>query len=189
MGNKTTKTVKVPESKAEEWDQYAEENPEIDSVSHLIRLSVEKEISGEYQMENRRSTSSNGDGGAVTGEVLTALQKIQTSIEDVEGRIDALEDRENAEAVSDLKRAVYDSLPPYPEDATREEPAFDANGKLIGREDEADPTDFALTPEEVAANIGANVEEVADALEEIRSNTGQISRTDTDNGTFYWREA
>jgi hypothetical protein len=55
MVDKATKTIKMPESKAEECEEYVEDNAEVDSISHLIRLSVQKEISGTYDLDTRRS--------------------------------------------------------------------------------------------------------------------------------------
>jgi len=78
---KTTKTVKLPESKAEEWDEYAEENEALDPISHLIRLSVEREMQGKC---NEPQTPSGNSDDADSGEILTALRKVQTGVSDIE---------------------------------------------------------------------------------------------------------
>lgn len=57
--NSTVKTVKVPESQAEGWDKYLEENPEVDSLSHLIRLSVDRELNDSY--DDRGGPFGNGE--------------------------------------------------------------------------------------------------------------------------------
>ena len=92
MGDKTVKTVKVSEDAASDWEDYVEENPEVDSVSHLIRLAVQKEISGEYDLEQRVEVSQSNEENAASGEVLTRLRKLQTGISDIEERMAALED-------------------------------------------------------------------------------------------------
>jgi hypothetical protein len=65
IGDKTTKTVNMPESKAQEWEAYVEYNAEVDSISYLVRLSVQKKISGAYDVDTRRSDD---DSAAANGE-------------------------------------------------------------------------------------------------------------------------
>jgi len=87
IGDKTVKTVKVSEDAASDWEDYVDENPEVDSVSHLIRLAVQKEISGEYDLEQRVEVSQSNENDAANGEVLTRLRKLQTGISDIEERM------------------------------------------------------------------------------------------------------
>lgn len=182
MGEKTVKTVKVPESQAEEWDEYVDENPEVDSVSHLIRLSVQKEMSGEYDVQQRRSDD---DNAGTSGEVLTHLRKIETGIGDVEERLTALEETKSEEAGYDLKKAVFEVLPPTPDEVVTAtvEPEIPAS-----QPDFPEHSD-AMTAQEVARKLGADVNDVQDALEELIETTGQVHCSDVNHdGNHYWKE-
>jgi hypothetical protein len=93
MGNKPTIAFRVSEGQKSEWEKYAEDNDEYDSLSHLIRVAVSHEMSDQY--------GPNGGSGAVEdtgsnqqiGELVTAVNKMQTRLEDVE---DAVEDATEA---------------------------------------------------------------------------------------------
>lgn len=181
MESKTTKTVKVPDARAEEWDTYVEQNPEVDSVSHLIRLSVQRQMSGKYDRRQRRSDD--GDA-AESGEVKTALRQIQTAIGDVEERLSALEGIKTAEANYDLRKAVWSFLPEEPEEVIDDEiPPVYGDG-----DDGLDSLDV-LTPEQIAQKLGADVADVQDALDELVESTGQVKCSDTNfDGNHYWKK-
>lgn len=185
MGSKTTKTVKVPESQAREWDQYVEETPEVDSVSHLIRLSVQKEISGDYSIERRHTEGDESTGVGVSGEVLTSLRKIETAIDDVEERITALEGVQSAEAGYDLQRAAYTVLSAAPDSAIV--PGGEGGEEGYVYED-ADFEEWADTPESVANQLGADIEDIADTLEDLHNIMGGEVRQvhDEDSDTVYY---
>jgi len=174
MGDKTTKTVKVGRSKADEWEDYVTENPEVDSVSHLIRLAVQKEISGAY--DNPRSRTDN-ESQAASGQILTHLRKIETAIDDVETRVSAIEGVKSAEANYDIEKATFNTLPERPKSDT------------IDTAQES-PPDFATTTEEIARHLGAEEADVQNALDHLRETTGQIRRVTggPENTTYYWRK-
>ena len=174
MGKKTTKTVKVDRSKASEWEDYIAESPEVDSVSHLIRLAVQKEISGAYDKPRSRSDD---ESQADNGEILTHLRKIETAIDDVETRVSAIEGVKSAEANYDIQKATFNTLPEPPE------------GKAIDTAQER-PPDFAITTEEIARQLGAEEADIQDALDHLQETTGQIRRVTggPENTTYYWRK-
>lgn len=164
MGELTTKTVKVPESKAEEWDAHVEENPEVDSISHLIRLSVERELQGKY--EEPQTLSTNSDDAAF-GEVLTALRQLQTSVGDLQERMGAIERVEEAKANYDLQKAVFSFLP-----EERRSSKY---------------ADWAITCEELAQKLGADEQAVQDTLDDLAEGTGQVlSVSGGPDGETYW---
>ncbi|QPV61221.1 hypothetical protein I7X12_10590 [Halosimplex litoreum] len=181
MGEKTTKTVKVSASTAEEWDEYVEENAEVDSVSHLIRLSVQKEISGEYDIEQRRESRSVEGSEATEGEVLTQLRKVNTAIGDVEERLSALEETEKAEAGFDLKKAIHSNL---------EVVAW--TDKERGNWDESDLEfhDSVHSAQDVAESIGADTADVRSKMEKMAKESGIVEIAEMDSGRVYaWRAA
>lgn len=180
MSSKVTKTVKVTESIAQKWDEYIDKNAHVDSVSHLIRLSVQRELEGRY---NQPQTVSDATDDAASGELLTALRQIQTGIGDLEERLSALERVEEAEAGYDLKKAIYEILPA---DTELKDP--------IGIIDEIpkpeNPDDLGvMTPREVAQKLGADVSDVESTLEELAASTGQVQRSDKNHdGIHYWKK-
>lgn len=164
MGELTTKTVKVPSSKAEEWDSYVEDNPEVDSISHLIRLSVERELQGKYE---EPQTLSDDSDDAASGEVLTALRQLQTGINDLEERMNALERVGEAEANYNLRKAVFSFLP-----EERRSSKY---------------ADWAITCEELAQKLGADEPAVQDTLDNLADGTGQVaSVSGGPDGETYW---
>lgn|GEM_PF-2003082 len=180
MESKTTKTVKVSEDKAEKWENYVAENPEADSISHLIRMSVQKEINGEYDFDQRREAVE--EGGANSGEVLTRLQQIQTALDNLDQRVSGIESLETAEASYDLKKAVWELLPEEPEEVVDDEiPA-------VWAEEGLDKLDV-VTPQEIARRLGADVDDVEEVLDDLAENTGQVQRSDKNHdGNHYWRK-
>lgn len=164
MGDLTTKTVKVPSSKAEEWDDYAEENPEVDSISHLIRLSVEREIQGQY---DQPQTLSDDTDDAASGEVLTALRQIQTGMSDLEERMSAIERVGKAEAGYDLQKAVYSFLPE--------------------KRDESRVDQWGITASKLAQKLGAEEFKIQETLERLADTTGQVrSLSGGPKNETYW---
>ena len=179
MGKKATKTVKVDQSKAAEWEKYVEDNPEADSISHLIRQSVQKEINGSYESPQ---TPSGGRSAEVSGEVLTTLRQIQTGVTDLEERLSALESVERAEERYSLKKAVWEVLPEEPEELVDGEVpiAYDKIG--------LDSFD-AITPRQIGQKLGADIDDVQDALDELVESTGQVKCSDTNfDGNHYWKK-
>jgi hypothetical protein len=151
MGNSVTKTVKVPESMAEEWEKYVEENPEADTISHLIRQSVELHLQGKY---SEPQTQSEGTANATSGEALTMLRQIQTQINDLGERMNALERVGEAESGYDLRKAIFSLLP-----EERQSMNYD---------------DWAIKCERLAQKLGADEQDVQYTLNSLEEETGQV---------------
>ena len=174
MGTKQVKTVKVSEESLEDWEEYIEENPEVESVSHLIRLSVQKEISGEYDLDKRRASAQSDSDGEAMDKVLTRLRKIQTGQQDIEDRLTALEQADSQEDTYDVQRAAFNALPTPPETTKPVE--------------ETDYSEWAATIPQVANQIGAEPETVKQALEKVEA-TGQVRSVvgGPENKAYYWK--
>ena len=180
MGEKVTKTVKVSASKADDWEAYIEENEHVDSMSHLIRLSVQREIQGKYKEAQRTATTDTAD--AASGEVLTTLRQIETGIGDLEDRLSAIERVNESDAGYDLKKAVYTLLPKDPEHVN---PA----GEIASEVPYLPEDSGAITAREIAQQLGADTEEVKDTLDELVETTGQVECNDTNHdGDYYWKK-
>jgi hypothetical protein len=179
MGKKTTKTVKVDRSKADEWEKYVEENPEADSISHLIRQSVEKEVNGLYESPQ---TPSGEREPEISGQVLTTLQQIQTGVSDLEERLSALESVERAEETYSLKKAIWEFLPEEPEEI------IDSEVPIVYEDIGIDSLDV-ITPQQIAQKLGADVGDVRSALDELAESTGQVECSDINfDGNYYWKK-
>jgi hypothetical protein len=182
MGSKTTKTVKVDRSTAEEWASYVDENAHVDTISHLIRLSVNNYISSDPDPRNRQASTSAADSSANSGDVLTHLRKIQTAIGDLEERVAAVEDVESAEAGYSLKKAVWELLPEEPGEV------IDDEIPPVYADDGFDSLNV-ITARELAQRLGADARDVEDTLDELVESTGQVERSDKNHdGNHYWKK-
>ena len=102
------------ENKAK-WEGYAEEHPEVSSLSHLIRLSVEREMHGAHQSEEQDLD----------------LTPLEERLQSLENKLDATRDDIGAleatvkheEGASELEGAVFGLLPAAngPEDFRRKQ--------------------------------------------------------------------
>jgi len=92
MANKPTIAFRVSEGQKSEWENYADNNDEYDSLSHLIRVAVSHEMSDQYGPNDGSSTVEGGSNEQI-GELVTAVNKMQTRLEDVE---DAVQDATEA---------------------------------------------------------------------------------------------
>jgi cell fate (sporulation/competence/biofilm development) regulator YlbF (YheA/YmcA/DUF963 family) len=93
MDNKPTIAFRVSEGQKTEWEKYADNNDEYDSLSHLIRVAVSHEMSDQYGPNGNSSTVEGTGSSEQIGELVTAVNKMQTRLEDVE---DAVQDATEA---------------------------------------------------------------------------------------------
>lgn len=160
MANETkTVAFRIAKEKHREWSEYAEENPEYDSLSHLIRRSVQREIAVEGQP---RDVNHGGSANQKQfGELLENVERIQGRLEGLESSVSEATDTMHASQGVDeqLPIDVFDGLP-------------------VGEEN-------ALTATEVARTVGRKDASVRFALENLRRNTGTVKKVtplDTEAG-------
>lgn len=172
MADSTVVSVKIPRETKQMWEEYAEENPNVDSVSHLIRLSVTKEMNASNEPEQGTDVQQ----VEASAEVLESLKRIQNSITEVDDRLTAIEKESEAEGPGfDIQNTVFESLPETPMP-----PAFPP--------EEIDPS-RAFTPAEISSNVGLAEDEVAKALIKLHENTASVVRAKGPDGKLlYWRE-
>lgn len=77
MPDTTQVNVKLPVSMKKDWEEYVEDNEEATSISHLIRLSVQREIND----ESRGSVDVSADDLDVDVDV-TPLEDRMAAVED-----------------------------------------------------------------------------------------------------------
>lgn len=172
MAEKTTVAFRIGESVKEEWEEAAE-GPEYDSLSHLIRLAVQREISG----ENARTEAQTDTTVEAEGEILESLNRIERVVTDVQEEVEATARESRAEELYDLEQVLLEILPTLPQSM---DPAQVTPEQLDSG---------AASPRELAGRIGADTSDVTDALERLEENTSQVrvaKATDTDEAQ-YWR--
>jgi hypothetical protein len=91
---------------------------------------------------------------AASSEVLTVLRQLQTGINDLEDRMNALERVGKAEANYDLRKAIFAFLPEEAQSMNYEE--------------------WAITCEKLAQRLGADEQDVQDTLRSLEEVTGQV---------------
>jgi antitoxin component of RelBE/YafQ-DinJ toxin-antitoxin module len=172
MAEKTTVAFRVDESVKSEWEDAAG-GLEYDSLSHLIRLSVQKEIA---DTETPHTGVQVSVEGTEDSEVLQSLNRIERVVEDVQDEVEAVGRESRAEELFDLEQVLLEVLPTAPETYHP------------GEGESASIEDANTTPHGIAGRIGADTSDVSDALERLAENTAQVkdaTRQDTDE-VYYW---
>ncbi|MDG5778956.1 helix-turn-helix domain-containing protein [Haloarculaceae archaeon H-GB1-1] len=138
--------IRVDEERKERWKQAAEESPEYDGLTHLIRLAVEQELA------EGGSTGSSPEGGEATldeessdllREVKGTTERVEGGVEDVKARLHRLEERVGQSGPEfSLRAAVRETVP----EGSRED---------------------GLTVRQIAARLNADRGDVSDALDSL----------------------
>jgi Arc/MetJ-type ribon-helix-helix transcriptional regulator len=169
MGETTTVAFRIDESIKKEWEE-AVESPEYNSLSHLIRLSVQKEIS-----DTNSGAKNTESGEEANGEIIDSLNKLEREIDSIQNEVSALSREDEAETLYDLEQVLLEILP--------EVDPTEHIGSL--HEVDIDPA----YPSELAGRIGSEEEEVTNALNRLAENTSQVTRQEGMLGeeTGFWR--
>lgn len=105
MGERKQINLVVDESQKDRWDAYAENSTEVSSLSHLIRLSVEREI------ERDGAPGADDWPDVDLSQVDSRFDKLETKIEELSRSVDRMAEREEQESIEELAGEVYDALP------------------------------------------------------------------------------
>lgn len=171
MAEKTTVAFRVDESVKQEWEEAADD-PEYDSLSHLIRLAVQREIADTETPPPGAQTATDMEGD---GEALQSLNRIERVVEDLQDEIEAVGRESRAEELYDLEQVLLEVLPTVeqttiqdlkdysPASIDEDDPSYDPEGE---------------TPETIAARIGADEQVVSNALNQLSDNTSQVRRSE-----------
>lgn len=177
MGEKTTVAFRVDEAVKQEWEEAAE-GPEYDSLSHLIRLAVQRELTDEQTTHAGTQATSEADS-----ELLQSLNRLEREVKEIQNELGAVGRETRAEELYDLEQVLLEVLPTVepssmgdwsPTEVDEENPEYDPEGE---------------TPETLAARIGAEEQAVSDALNRLHENTSQVERREIpfDNAPRYVR--
>jgi hypothetical protein len=114
MPDTTQVNVKLPVSQKREWETYVEENEEATSLSHLIRLSVQREIND----ESRRSpdvdlAADELDVDVELDSVHRRLDEFEETLAEVRDTVTAMETGQLADEdqIKEIADRIYETLP------------------------------------------------------------------------------
>lgn len=174
MSEKTTVAFRISESVKQEWEEAAKSNEEYNSVSHLIRLAVQRELQG--STESQTPTEAPTDP-----EVLKSLRELEASVESIQDEVEVLSRESKADELYSIEQVLLEVLPGVSQD---EDPY--ANPHL--------PTSEAVegypTAHDIAGRIGADTSVVKDTLERLTENTSTvrtISPQDEGDELYCWK--
>jgi len=110
MIKKSRFNMVIPEKQKKRWQGYVEENPDVTSLSQLVRQAVEAEIAQETTPN--ASVGSSEMAQERLSELLENTKRIQSDIENVEDRLYHIEQevRDNPE-ISELAADLFEILP------------------------------------------------------------------------------
>jgi len=148
MGERPTIAFRVDQEQKAEWEGYADEHDEYDSLSHLIRVAVAHEMSDHYGPNEGGS----GPSSEQTGELVTAMNRIEGRLEDLEDSVASATDAMYSAGAGsdDFSTTVFSELP-------------------VGEEN-------ALSAGEIAQRLAVETAEVRGALERLRNQTNAVRR-------------
>jgi len=174
MPEKTTVAFRIEESVKEDWENAAE-GPEYHSLSHLIRLSVQEEITN---TETAETDAQAGVSQAENSEVLDSLTRLERTVEDIQDEMRAVSSESRSGELYSLEQVLLELLPTASKDLdpiTELEPEQLESG--------------ATTPRDIAGRIGADTSDVTDALERLADNTAQVRGVENQKtgDNYYWR--
>lgn len=144
--------IRVNEDQKDRWETYVEDSHEHDTLTDLIRVSVEREIAAEGG--SRAVNPKGGGSDERIGEVLTAVKKMQGQLEDLEGSVSKATDAMHASNAGsdDFSTEVFSELP-------------------VGEEN-------AISAREMAMRLGVEDGEARGVLEQLRSQTNVVRRVE-----------
>lgn len=186
MNDRKQVNVKVAPEAKERWEEYANESFEVNSMSDLIRLSVEKEISGQ--------PGESGDEPATDHleSINKTLKDIQSNIGQLENRLSRIETSTQQDPQIDkLANEIFPILPDM------EPGTIDWKGQREKYQSQLgdEPFDSSLyhgwkgTVESVAKALDVNELDARKALEKLVSDmSGRIRTTEHDGIERYWRD-
>lgn len=166
MPEKTTVAFRVDPDVKADWEESAE-SPEYNSLSHLIRLSVQREITdGSPQKEPQTESLQSEEG-----EVLQSLTRIERTVDQLKTEVETVSRENQAEELYDLEQVLLEILPSAPD------------GYIPNSPNDPSPETVGEDARSLAGRIGSDTTDVSEALEKLTENTAQVRSS---NGN-YWR--
>lgn len=165
-----------------QWENYADESPNVDSLSHLVRLAVQKEM-GEG--------GTGGDGGAgeevkeALSEMVTETRKTNNRLEALEARIGTIEQAvQHDPGIAALKNEVFAVLPSREDLENHKDPEGGPVPDWIP-EEQGGPVANSGRVADIATLLDETELRVQRALDKLEVDTARLQETD---GGRYFKE-
>lgn len=170
MGDRPTVAIRAnsPEQK-EKWKEAVESSEEYDSLSHLIRRAVTRELAGEHD------PTPTPDAGGIDDQRLDnlteAVERIDARLEDMGETVERLENQNYEEGgiTDETLQEVFANLPMGETDA------------ILGEAE--------TRVSKIAQRIDLPQVTVEMALEQLRNDIASVHRTEMSDEYGYYREA
>jgi metal-responsive CopG/Arc/MetJ family transcriptional regulator len=177
MADSQRVNITVPEAMYEEWKQAVEQEGVASSISELVRVSVNRNLDDALRDRAERSQEAR-EGSPLEG-VLSYLQRMDSSLSDVQERLERLESEARTGSQSEgvnLQKVLHNHLPrfPLPPDVSQE--------VIIHHHESGD----IRTAKDLAQQIDADYVEVIDALIKVEPRDPDVVSTKVGDGTTYW---
>lgn len=180
--------VKVPKSMKNRWDEYQDNSLEVNSMSDLVRLSVEKEINSEQS-----GSGSEGDTEHLEN-ISKTLKQIQTEIGKLDSRLERVENTTQQDPEIDrLANDVFSLLPDEKPGSEGWEARRREVQSIAKSEGERSPEEIKAgwegTPRALAEVFEVTELDMRKALEKLASDmSGRVRTTDHNGKERYWRD-
>jgi hypothetical protein len=174
--------VVKPDQK-QRWKRYTqEEGDEFQSLSQLVRRSVEKEIN---QSDSVIDTDSNGHTSKIP-EIVEGLQDLTKAVEDLDTRLRSIEQavRDDPE-MRELANRVFELLPSQEELDEYESIVDEAGGKPP---DSVRNRENSGRIEDLARAVGESDHRVRKALEKLQEDTHQVHTCERHGDVRFYKE-
>ncbi|GAA0298656.1 hypothetical protein [Halarchaeum salinum] len=163
-----------------EWDEYVSETPEVDSLSHLLRLSVSREMAEGSEGEIG-DTENDFSGLDIVGEIRS---EINPKLEDIQATVDGLASEDSGKPEPYETNPVYQCLPQAEPDTKEHERVFTGNPSLSHQVRSGTIKDIS----EYMHSTPYQVEKTINRLEETTEKVHSKDNPDGD-GRVYWRDS
>lgn len=163
----------VDADSVEEWDKYVGATGTYQTRSQLIRTAVQREVA---RLSGGESLSSSSESEA-RGEMTTAIQSLEQTIESMDEKLDRLRDEVDTSAEVDLNKILLQVIP-EPEELSHPQ--------------------SGLTAGEITNRVGGDPDTIADNLKDLAESNPRIHRKEEqvqhhDQGTVrqavYYKES
>lgn len=126
MGDRAQINIVVDIDRKKQWEQVAEENPEYESLSHLIRLSVLRELN--------RDEYDNGSTDVDFTQVEDRFDSLEARLDELSSNVRRLVAEQEQEDVSELTNKVYEIIPRITDEETWQARLHDGNTGYVEHE-------------------------------------------------------
>lgn len=181
--------LRVGEEQKERWESYADENPEVSSLSDLIRLGVEREIRGEHdQPSNFDIDTAEIDEIVDTHkqEIIETIQRTHQSLSNDLNQLDASVD--DSERLTELATEIHAIVVELSEHVNLEDE--DSLGAMRDHFIETGDATVENYTERLREKGYNDVDEyeVRRALEKLSHDVSRVVAIEEDGQTFYFRK-